>query len=666
MKFEQFFFGGDYNPEQWPEETWLEDVNLMQTAGVNLVSLGIFSWAKLEPQPGIFDFEWLDRVMDLLHSHGVSVNLATPTAAPPAWMVRLHPQILPVTADGITLWHGSRRHYCPHNPDYRGYAQRIARVLAERYKNHPALAMWHVDNEYACHISECFCQHSVAAFREWLKLRYTSLDQLNFAWGTAFWGQAYGDWNEIQPPRRTPAQKNPTQQLDWTRFSSDSWLVCFEEQKRVFKEITPAIPVTTNFMSFHRPIDYFKFAQQEDVVSLDSYPDTSQPDWMIHSAMTYDLIRSLKKDSPWILMEQAASLVNWRQRNAVKRPGVMRLGSLQAVARGANGVMFFQWRQSKFGGEMFHSAMLPHAGTDSRTWREVSALGNELPRLSNLLSSKVEAKIAILMDWENWWALELDSKPSSDLKLIPNLQAFYRQLYERNIMVDFAPPEADLSSYKLVIAPNLYLVTGIAANNLNNYVANGGTLLLSYFSGIVDNNQHIHPGGYAAPFHEMLGLTIEEFVPYQAGFNNTIRTTDGKQFKNTFWADVVHLNSAETLANYEQDYYAGSPAVTRNTFKKGTAYYLGTELSQDGLEWLIDRILEQAQVWPDLPNLPAGIEVMLRSDQSKEWLFILNHTDKSIEVPTGKNGTDLLSGQEVSGVIHLSAYAAAVIEQERI
>jgi len=285
----------------------------------------------------------------------------------------------------VTLWHGSRRHYCPHNPDYHHYATRIAMQLAERYKDHPALAMWHVDNEYGCHIGECFCDNSAVAFRNWLKERYGTLDKLNFAWGTAFWSQIYGEWDEIHPPRHSPAQANPTQKLDWARFSSDSWLACFEEQKTILKQITPNIPVTTNFMGFHKGVDYFKFATHEDVVSQDSYPDTHQPDWMVQAGMVCDLIRSVGARRPWILMEQATSQVNWRQRNAAKRPGVMRLGSYQAVARGADGIMFFQWRQSKAGAEKHHSGMVPHARIDSRVWREVKALGDELPKLDAIL-----------------------------------------------------------------------------------------------------------------------------------------------------------------------------------------------------------------------------------------------------------------------------------------
>ena len=664
MDFPHIFFGGDYNPDQWSEETWKEDARLMEEAGVNLVSLGIFSWAKLEPHPGSYEFAWLDQVMDLLHTHGVSVNMATPTASPPAWMVKLHPEMLPVTADGVTLWNGSRRHYCPHNPDYHRYATRIVRELAEHYKNHPALAMWHVDNEYGCHVSECYCQNSAAAFREWLKLRYDSLEKLNSAWGTAFWSQNYGDWEEIQPPRRAPAFKNPTQQLDWARFSSDSWLACFEEQKSILKKVTPDIPVTTNFMSFHKGVDYFKFAPKEDVISNDSYPDTSQSDWMVQAGLACDLIRSLGNGNPWILMEQAPSQVNWRQRNAVKRPGVMRLGSMQAIARGANGVMFFQWRQSQFGAEKHHSGMLPHSGTDSRTWREIKHLGNELPRLNELLDSKVEAEVAILMDWNNWWALELDCKPSNDLKLIPNIYSFYKPLFERNIPIDIVHPEGDLMRYKLVIAPNLYLVSDYTVNNLNAYVKDGGRLLISFFSGIVDENEHIRLGGYPAPFREMLGLEVEEYVPYQVGTSNSISTVDGGLFTNTFWADIIRLKGADSLALYKDDYYAESPAITKHAYGKGIAYYMGTELAPVGLVWLLEKVLVNANVKPTLPGIPVGVEVSKRSGQKKEWLIVLNHTGTKVDVPLSKGGIDILTGLSIADRIELSENGVAIIERD--
>lgn len=662
MNFPHIIYGGDYNPDQWPEETWPEDARLMQEAGVNLVSLGIFSWTKMEPKPGEFDFDWLDRLMDLLHASGISVNLATPTASPPAWMVHLHPEMLPVTADGVMLWHGSRRHYCPHNPDYHRYAPRIAAQLAERYKDHPALAMWHVDNEYGCHIGECFCENSAAAFRTWLKDRYVTLDTLNFAWGTAFWSQAYGDWEEIQPPRRAPAHANPTQNLDWSRFSSDSWLACFEEQKAILKRITPDIPVTTNFMGFHKSVDYFKFASHEDIVSQDSYPDTYDPEWMVHAGMVCDLIRSVGERRPWLLMEQAPSQVNWRQRNAIKRPGVMRLGSYQAIARGADGIMFFQWRQSKAGAEKHHSGMLPHAGTDSRVWREVKGLGNELPKLDAILSTQVQADVAILMDWENWWALELDSKPSSDLKLVPQLYAYYKPLFERNITVDFTHPESDLARYKLVLAPNLYLVNDSCAKNINQYVKNGGTLLMSFFSGIVDENEHIRSGGYPAPFRDVLGLTVEEYVPFSETQTNTFCTDDGRQFQCSLWADVVHARTAQALATFEQEYYTGSPAVTRNSFGSGTAFYVGTAPDQSGVEWLLEQVCETAGVSPVLSNVPAGVELLQRADGNTSWLFVLNHSTEKVTVPLQQAGSDLLTGASVNGSLELKPAGVAVIQ----
>ena len=663
MNFPHIIYGGDYNPDQWPEEIWQEDVRLMQEAGVNLVSLGIFSWAKLEPQPGVFEFGWLDQLMDLLHAHGVSVNLATPTASPPVWMAHLHPEMLPVTAEGVQLSIGSRRHYCPHNADYHRYARRIAAQLAERYKDHPALAMWHIDNEYACHFAECFCENSAAAFREWLKGRYSSIEALNAAWGTAFWSQTYSQWDEIQPPRRAPTYTNPTQQLDWLRFTSDSWMACFTEQRDIIHPITPQIPITTNFMGFHRHIDYFKFAQGEDVVSNDNYPDISEPDWMINAAMVCDLIRSVGERRPWILMEQATSQVNWRQRNASKRPGIMRLGSYQAVARGADGIMFFQWRASKAGAEKHHSGMLPHAGTDSRTWREVLQLGSELKQLAPLIGSQIQAEVAILLDWENWWALELDSKPSNDLKLIPQIYAYYKPLFERNIAVDFAHPEADLSRYKLVIAPNLYLVKDHAAENITRYVATGGTLLMSFFSGIVDENEHIRLGGYPAPFRDVLGLRVDEYVPYAAGQTNQVRTIDGQHLTCSLWSDILLLQNAQALALYESDYYTGIPAITFNNYGKGASFYVGTELQAAGMNWLIEHVCAAAHVHSIARTAPDGVEASRRSNGEKSWLFLLNYTSQSIEIPLEQAGRNLLTGQDANGAIVLEGNGVAIIEE---
>jgi len=651
-------FGGDYNPEQWPEEVWLEDAGLMRAAGVNLVSLGIFAWTKLEPAPGRYDFAWLDRVLELLHAQGVAVDLATPSASPPAWLVRMHPEILPVTADGITLWHGSRRHYCPSSAAYREQARGLVQALAEHYRDHPVLALWHIDNEYACHVTECFCDASAAAFRDWLRDRYESLDALNAAWGTAFWSQTYGDWQEIQPPRRMPAIPNPTQQLDWQRFTSDAWLGCFRDQEAILRRVTPDIPITTNFMGFHKPLDYWTWAAREDVVSNDSYPDTSDAEWMIDAGMVCDLMRSLGNGRPWILMEQATGHVNWRPRNATKRPGVMRLGSYQALARGADAVLFFQWRASRAGAEKYHSAMLPHAGTDSRTWREVTGLGAELGGLDELVGSRVQADVGILFDWQSWWALELDGKPSS-LRLMPQVRTHYAALFRRNVTVDFVHPGADLTRYRLLIAPLLYLVDDDAVRNISDWVGAGGTLLMSFFSGIVDRNEHIRLGGYPAPFRELLGLRVEEFAPYQEGTANAVRTVDGQTFAASTWSDVIRAEGADVLGRFTEDWFADSPAITEHAHGQGRAFYVGTALDEDGLGWILERACRSAGVQG--VELPRGVEAVSRSDGERRWSILLNYSGDAAEVALDAPGVDLLTGRAVTGSISLGPTDVAIV-----
>src|SRR3954453_3363753 len=409
------WYGGDYNPEQWPEEVWDEDVRLMRQAGVNPATVGVFAWAKLEPRDGEFDFGWLDRVLDGLHAGGVRVDLATATASPPAWLAKKHPEMLPVTVDGTTLWPGSRQHYCPSSPVYREHAVRLATALAERYGEHPALELWHVGNEYGCHVSRCYCDESAAAFRRWLEDKYGSVDALNEAWGTAFWSQRYDSFDEILPPRSAPSFPNPTQVLDFDRFSSDELLACYRAEVEALRRITPDVPITTNFMGFFKPVDYWKWAQEVDVISDDSYPDPADPDAAAYAAMSRDLMRSLRGGQPWILMEQAPSAVNWRQRNAPKAPGQMRAWSYQAVARGADGILFFQWRQSAAGAEKFHSGMVPHSGTDTRVWREIEELGQELASLSDSLAGTrvTGERAALVLDWDSWWAIEQPASPTS-------------------------------------------------------------------------------------------------------------------------------------------------------------------------------------------------------------------------------------------------------------
>ena len=653
-------YGGDYNPEQWPEEVWQEDLRLMQEAGVNLVSVGIFSWAKLEPQPGQYDFAWLDRLLDLLHSGGVKVCLATATASPPPWLAKLHPETLPVTAEGVTLWPGGRQHYCPSSPAYREAASKLVRRIAERYREHPALALWHVGNEYGCHVSACYCDESARDFRRWLEARYGTLEALNAAWGTAFWSQQYGSWDEIQPPRTAPTFANPTQQLDWRRFCSDALLACFELEVGILRELTPDVPVTTNFMLNFKPLDYWTWAAREDLVTLDSYPDPSDPQAHVDAAMNYDLARSLRAGEPWLLMEQAPSQVNWRPHNLVKQPGQMRLWSHQAIARGSNGAMFFQWRASKAGAEKFHSGMVPHGGTATRTWREIVGLGQELRKLDALLSTRVQANVAILFDWESWWALELDSKPSKDLRLLDQVRRFYEPLYARNITVDFVAPGAALGGYRLLLAPNLYLIREAEARRLEEYVAAGGTLVMGPFSGIVDEHEQIYLGGYPAPFRALLGLRIEEFAPFAPGQSNGIVTEGGAIYSCDLWADVIELESAEPLASYTDGYYAGAPAITRNAFGAGAAYYVGTRPEPAAMAWLLEHVCAETGLGP-AAVVPDGVEAIRRRSVTNELLYLLNHGEAPATITLERPAEELLSGRRLSGEFTLEGRGVAIL-----
>ena len=636
----------------------------MQEAGVNLVSLGIFSWSRIEPAEGQYDFDWLDRIIDLLHSGGVAVDLATASASPPPWMSHNHPEMLPVTIDGVRLWHGARQQYCPSSPVYREGARRLAEHMARRYASHPALAMWHVGNEFGCHVAACYCDVSAAAFRKWLQDRHGSIEDLNRAWGTDFWSQRYSDWDEVLPPRRTPTWPNPSQQLDFMRFSSDELLACYELEHDMLTEHSPGVPVTTNFMRFFKPLDYWKWAEREDVVTDDVYQDPSDPEAGMRSAMAGDLMRSLGRGRPWILMEQTSSRVNWREVNVAKAPGQMRLWSFQALARGADGVMFFQWRQSRAGAEKFHSAMVPHGPVSSSpVWKEVKQLGHELKGLDEVCGSRIKADVAIVLDWESWWALELPSKPSTRIRQETQLEDYYRPLFAANVIADFARPQDDLSAYKVVVVPNLYLVGDEAAAALTSYVKGGGTIVMGFFSGIADPFEHIHLGGYPAPFADMLGLRVADWLPLADGEQLEVVFADGGKGHCDLWSELIEPSGAKVLASFAGSRVDKRPAVTKHDFGRGTAYYVGTRLDQASMSRLLNSVWTDAGVEPEL-EAPAGVEVVRRMIGNRSILFLLNHRPGAVDVPLAQAGANLVDGSQVhAGLFPLGPYGAAVIRE---
>lgn len=656
-------YGADYNPEQWPREVWEEDVRLMREAGVNIVSLAIFSWARLQPTADSWDFGWLDEVMDLLHEGGIGVDLATATASPPPWLTTAHPEILPVTAAGETVWPGARQHWRPTSPVFRSHALRLVREMATRYADHPALVAWHVSNELGCHNVYDYSDDAARAFRDWLIRRYTTLDALNHAWGTDFWSQHYSDWEQILPPRLAASHPNPTQQLDFKRFSSDALKRYLLAEREILGEITPGTPVTSNFMVMGgtKGMDYADWADAVDFVSNDHYV-TSGPRSRDELSFCASLTSGIAGHRPWFLMEHSTSAVNWQPINVPKKPGELKRDALLHVAHGADAVCFFQWRQSAAGAEKYHSAMVPHAGADSELFRDVVALGRTLGALAPLSGSEREpARVAILFDWDSWWASEQDSHPTSLLDYHREALDWYSALLRLGVRADVVPAHrTDLAPYDVVIAPVLHVVPQTLAKELTRYVEGGGHLVTTYFSGVVDENDHIWLGGHPGALRDLLGIRIEEFGPLPA--EDTVDLDNATT--GSLWTDRVDVTGPDTevLVRYRSGAYANRPAVTRRTTESGSATYVSTRLGADGLAVLLPRLLTPAGVAGELPEEAGGVvEQVVRRDGDSRYLFLVNHGDEAVHLP-GVTG-EVLVGPAAGEELVLPPREVAVLRQ---
>ena len=640
-------FGADYNPDQWPRPVWDDDVRAMREAGVTVVSLAIFSWARLEPAAGRYDFGWLDDAMDLLHANEILVDLATATASPPPWLTTAHPEILPVDRLGHTIWPGGRQHWRPTSPVFREHALRLVRAMATRYADHPALTAWHVNNELGCHNIYDYSGDAALAFRIWLRERYRTLDELNEAWGTAFWSQRYHSWEEILPPRLAATHPNPGQQLDFKRFSSDALKEHLRAERDVLREITPDVPVTTNFMVMGetKGMNYADWAGEVDFVANDHYvlPGPQARDELSFSA---NLVGNLAGGRPWFQMEQSTSAVNWQLINVAKKPGEMVRDSLTHVAHGADAVCYFQWRQSAAGAEKYHSAMLPHAGTDSEVFRAVTAFGARLGSLSAVAgTSRTRAKAAILFDWTSWWAAELDSHPTDRLAYRQEALDWYTAFLDLGVRADVVPLDAPLEQYAVVVAPVLHVVPAALAARLTAYVYAGGHLVTTYFSGIVDEHDHVWLGGYPGALRDLLGLRIEEFAPLLD--DERVELDNGAS--GTLWTDRIDVTdqATEVLVSYKTGEMAGRAAVTRRVAGAGSAAYVSTRLGPDGLAPVLGELLDRAGVRSELPEEVRGrVELAVRGDIR----FLINRTDGPVDLSGVPGAPTILAGREVAVV----------------
>ncbi|WP_102157870.1 beta-galactosidase [Zhihengliuella halotolerans] len=669
-------YGADYNPEQWPREIWREDVRLMREANVDVVSLAIFSWARIRPDEDTWDFAWLDEIMDLLHAHGIGVDLATATASPPPWLAMKHPETLPVTAEGRTLWQGGRQHWRPTSPVFRRYALELVEAIARRYADHPALVAWHVNNELGCHNAYDYSDDAASAFRLWLRNRYGNVDALNHAWGTDFWSQRYSDFEHVLPPREAASYPNPTQQLDFARFSSDALREYFVAERDVLRRFTPDVPVTTNFMVMGETnfADYATFAREVDFVSNDHYrqPVADSRDELSFSAAW---VSGLAAGAPWFLMENSTSAVNWQPVNRPKRPGELARDSLAHVAHGADAVCYFQWRQSAAGAEKYHSAMVPHAGEDSRLFRDVVALGARLGELSPVAGSRrAPARVAILVDWTSWWASELDSHPTDRLRYRDEAFAWWRALVDAGVRADVVHAGQEIGGFDVVIAPVLYSVPDALAKTLAAYVAGGGHLVTTYFSGIVDENDRVLLGGYPGALREVLGIRVEEFRPLHAGETVALGGVDGAAAEvsgaGDLWSEIVDVTGegVQVLARFEDnDELAGLPAVTRRSHgpDAGSASYVATRLDARARAGALEVLLGAAGVSSELPEALRGrVEMTVRRGPDADFAFLINRTDEELPLQ-GIDGEVLGGAGAPGGRGALAPREVAVLVQRR-
>lgn len=639
--------GADYNPEQWLQypEVLKQDIEYMKKAGCNVMSVGIFSWAALEPEEGQYNWEWLDGVIDSLYENGISIFLATPSAARPVWLAQKYPEVLRVGSDRQRNLYGGRHNHCYTSPVYREKIRQLNEGLAKRYAKHPAVKLWHISNEYG---GECHCDLCQAEFRQWLKKKYGTLDNLNAQWWTTFWSHTYTDWSQIESP--APHGENATHgmNLDWRRFVSDQTLDFMKHEIAAVKPYNPELPVTANFMYYFNGLNYFKFKDAIDIVSWDNYPTWHKKedfDIAVDTAMNHDLMRSIKRQ-PFLLMESSPSMTNWQSVSKLKKPGMHILSSLQAVAHGSNSVQYFQWRKSRGSSEKFHGAVVSHDGSsDTRVFQEVAELGRILQQLSEVASTNTQAEVAIVYDWENKWAIEDSQGPrNKGMGYIEEVQSHYRAFLKKGIATDFVDMECDITDYKLVVAPMLYMLRSGFEQKLRSFVEQGGTLVLTYWSGIVNENDLTFLGEAPHSLTDVAGVISEEIdglYDHEQNKGGVISSLVGGadsslngSYSCSKLCDLLHLNGAESLLTFEDDFYEGRPALTRNSFGQGQTYYVASHFEEKFYDDLYQDLTELLSLTRPFPvNLPEGVYVAARSNENVEYVFVQNFKPTIQHVP---------------------------------
>ncbi|GGG22761.1 beta-galactosidase [Paenibacillus abyssi] len=676
-KLPVFMHGADYNPDQWLHDpkVFEEDIRLMKLAHCNVMAVGIFSWATLEPAEGEFNFEWLDHVLDTFAGNGLYAWLATPSGARPAWMSQKYPEVLRVQANRTRNLHGFRHNHCFTSPVYREKVAIMNSKLAERYASHPAVVGWHISNEFG---GDCHCDYCQDAFRAWVKRKYGTLEALNRAWWTTFWSHTYTDWSQVESPAPHGETQVHGQNLDWKRFVTDQTIDFYKHEIAPLKAANADLPCTTNMMDLFYDLDYRKFAEVLDVISWDAYPTwheaASEGNIASWFAFNHDLFRTLKQ-KPFMLMESTPSLTNWQPVSKLKRPGMHRLSSLQAVAHGSDTVQYFQWRKSRGSSEKFHGAVVDHVGHEhTRVFKDVSSLGETLAGLTEVIGTTVPAEAAILFDWDNRWAVNDAQGPrNGGIHYEKTVVQHYRALWEQGVPTDIIGSEDDLSKYKLLLVPMAYLLREEAGARIEQFVRDGGTVAVTYWSGVVNENDLCYLNGFPGPLRSTLGIWAEEIEGLHDHDRNGIVLQAGNalgldgSYQVHELCELIHAEGADVLAVYEDDFYAGRPALTVHAFGKGKAYYLAARVSDPAFyDAFYGRLIKDAGVRRAIDaELPAGVTAQLRSDGASDYVFILNFSGAACEIGLNQAGyVDAETGETVSGRVELQQHGVRILKRK--
>lgn len=659
-------FGACYYPEHWPEDRWETDMKLMKEADFNWLRMAEFSWAKIEPEEGVYNFEWLDRCIALMNKYNIKAVLGTPTAAPPKWLMNKHEDIYPCDEKGIIKGFGTRRHYCFNSPNYHNYTQKITEKMAEHYQNTPNVMAWQIDNEFGmADTSRCYCENCRKMFQQWLENKYKHINTLNETWGTVYWSQTYHDWEDVVLPKYTTGKlHNPALQLDYRRFCSDAVVEYQKMQVDIIRKLAPHQKVTTNFMGVFPDLNYYDMAKGLDLAALDIYPNLSNEDQISASpsALEYTQTRSLKKGNYWVTEMQSGSPGG----NIIFRtpkPGELRSWTYQAIAHGADGILYFRWRGILFGNEQFWHGILPHSGKVNRRYKEAQQVGAELKRIGvELEGSSPRSKVAIMRSYDNQWAFEIQPQ-MSDFDYTEHLKTYFDYFHKRRINADVISPRDPMENYDLIIIPTLFLSDDRMVSSIVQYVRSGGTVIMDIRSGAKSWDSQMEPLTLPGNYSDLLGIEIDDYgIIIEKHYTQIHYEQNKKSYKGYRWYDVIESKGAEVLASYDSDYFKGMPAVTRNLYGNGTAYYLGTVLEENLLDEIMDEACKKAGVYSPIIDADLGIEMVSRSKGDTDYWFVINHNDEQSRFYLPVSGRELLTDHRMNGEIQIQSKGVMIFE----